>query len=167
MEFELFFSVDEHSAIKVTPNLHRCFATQPPCTSMEVKSRCCWEDPEGLSREGGITIGDPDDTAKRVEAEHPNCPRMNAAFEEMNRYPIFRGMVRLSESHISRVEEVESDRAACEAAERRKKELKDAGWHVLWDAFQSAKENATLQNEQVRCPVFLSQNRLLRLLVMS
>lgn len=84
---------------------------------------------------------------------------MNVAFEEMNRYPIFRGMVRLSESHISRVEEVESDRAACEAAERRKKEIKDAGWHVLWDAFQSAKENAALQNEQVRWPVFLSQNK--------
>ena len=79
--FELFFSFESgnHELIRLTANLRRCLATQPPCKKMRVTPWCCSEnisDQEVIRHDPGITLGDMVDVARRIDAEHQNCPDM-------------------------------------------------------------------------------------------
>lgn len=65
----------------------------------------------------------------------------------------------MPEGHLDRIEEAESERAVQKAAEKRKKEMKDARWDVIWQAFRNACEEAAVRGERVRWPVFLARNK--------
>ena len=153
--FELFFVFGsfEHVPAKITPNLRKCFATQPPCTEMEVSPFCCPDAEEILRNSKGITLGDVFDTANRIYAEHEHCPEMLRKIKEMaetdmpwSRYPRFRGSVSHSKDHPARVREVRRLARVEEEHKQRMKALEDAGWGDVWYAFRKARRRGKLQH---------------------
>ena len=144
--WELLFSFDEHMPIKLTSNLRKCLATQPPCTEMEAIPVCCKRDcTETISRATGITIGDVVDAARRIVEEHEHCPAMVQLIcqtdkwcTNMSPYPKFKGTTQLPEGHKDRLLEAKRQaRVQAEAAEM-VKEHEEAGWGEIWYAYRKA-----------------------------
>ena len=97
--FRLEFEMKEHMPIQLTENLRKCLAIQPGCQDMKAVPWCCHQEPEYISRETGITIGDVVDAARRIYAAHEDCPLMVGSTWtrrlRSTRYPISHGQVRL------------------------------------------------------------------------
>lgn len=156
VHFELFFCFDEFVPIQLTTNIRQCFATIPPCEKMKVTPRCCEDDEEVISREGGLKMGDVVDAARRTYAEHEHCPEMvqfvvarSQALHHTNqsRYPVFHGVAHIPENHPLRIEEAEKNDRIKRETEIMKDEFERMGWGDTWHEYEHARETGKLNED--------------------
>ena len=163
VHFHLSFSQDADGPLKITPNLRKCFATQPACHQMLVKPLCCDEECEVIKNDTGLTLGDVFDTSKRIYAEHEHCLEMirfmagnseGAGYQSV--YPSFRGFVKLPDASPLRAKALAMKAAREDAIVKKVKGLEDAGWNEIWYAYRRARREGKCSTRLQPCEEILT-----------
>ena len=165
--FDVFYILDYHGPIRITPNLRRCLATQPPCKTMVARPRCCGDGREKITNETGITLDEIISTSTRMYKEHEHCPEMAKKIAEhagesdwdQSRYPRFSGDIQLPEDSKLRMREVQKRAKRKQRMDKMTSEMEQAGWSSTWYEYRKARREATSNGEDLpRWPEFLAKH---------